>query len=71
MKKLDKERETSAVVVFRSFAIAGKPGRYMSIENGPKAVRLPSISILVKYLREVIVLFIHKTTGILSNDIKG
>src|SRR5437868_14609991 len=37
IKKLDNESETVATVVFKSFAIAGNPGRYMSMENGPIA----------------------------------
>ena len=32
--------------VCRSFAIAGKPGRYISIENGPIAESKPSIKII-------------------------
>jgi len=49
-----KDKETFAAEVFRSFAIAGKPGKYMSIENGAKAVRLPKIRIMEKYLDFVI-----------------
>lgn len=45
IKKLDSERETCATVVFRSLAIAGKPGKYISIENGPIAESIPNTSI--------------------------
>lgn len=45
IKKEDKEREICATVVFRSAAIAGNPGKYMSIEKGPIADKLPSIKI--------------------------
>jgi hypothetical protein len=50
MKKLLSESETFAAEVDRSFAIAGNPGRYMSIEKGVSAVRLPRISISETYL---------------------
>jgi len=30
--------------------MAGKPGKYMSIENGPSAVRLPNMRIRKKYV---------------------
>ena len=50
MKKLLNERETFAAEVERSLAIAGNPGRYMSIETGVNAVRLPRISISEIYL---------------------
>ncbi len=44
IKKLDSERETCATVVLRSLAIAGKPGKYISIENGPIADSIPNTS---------------------------
>ena len=50
MKKPDKERETLEAVVCKSLAIAGKPGRYMSIEKGPNAVKLPKMRIRKKYV---------------------
>ena len=50
MKKLLSESETFAAEVERSLAIAGNPGRYMSIEKGVSAVRLPRISISETYL---------------------
>jgi hypothetical protein len=45
MKKLDRERETRATVVWREAAMEGKPGKYISIENGPIADNSPKISI--------------------------
>jgi hypothetical protein len=33
--------------VCRSFAMAGKPGKYMSIEKGAMADRKPSIKIMI------------------------
>ena len=50
IKKLDKERDTLPTVVFRSAAIAGNPGRYISIENGPIAESIPKISIIKNLL---------------------
>jgi hypothetical protein len=44
IKKLDSESETWATVVLRSLAIAGKPGKYISIENGPIADNIPKTS---------------------------
>src|ERR1700689_1532654 len=41
IKKLDSDKETCAIVVCRSKAIAGKAGRYMSIEKGPMAESKP------------------------------
>ncbi len=45
IKKLESESDTLEIVVFRLLAIAGKPGRYISIENGPIADNKPSMSI--------------------------
>ena len=47
-KKLDSDSETCAVVVWNDLAIAGKPGRYISIENGPRAVSAPNINTVKK-----------------------
>jgi hypothetical protein len=33
--------------VFRSFAIDGKPGKYMSIENAPNADNNPSVNMVI------------------------
>ena len=41
--------ETLATVVFKSFAMPENPGKYISIENGPKAVNEPNIRINLKY----------------------
>jgi len=48
IKKLDSDKETFSVVVCNDFAIAGKPGKYISIEKGANAVKEPSISIKKK-----------------------
>ena len=53
-KKLLNDRETFDTEVARSFAIAGNPGRYMSMEKGLSAVRLPSIRMSETYLDFVI-----------------
>lgn len=42
MKNPDNDKETRAIEVFKSLAIAGKPGKYISIENGPNAVSEPN-----------------------------
>ncbi len=44
MKKDDNESITEATFVFNPFAMLGKAGRYMSIDNGPMAARSPKIS---------------------------
>jgi hypothetical protein len=54
MKKLLKDKETFETEVARSCAIAGKPGRYMSIEKGLSAVRLPKIRITEIYFDLII-----------------
>ena len=46
--------ETLATEVFKSLAIPAKPGKYMSIENGPSAVSEPKIRINFKYFAFVI-----------------
>src|ERR1700754_3283865 len=51
IKKLDRESVTSATVVFRDAAMAGKPGRYMSMEKGPMAESNPRIRIMKKDFR--------------------
>ena len=43
IKKPLSDKDTLEAEVARSFAMAGNPGKYMSIENGVKAVRLPKI----------------------------
>lgn len=48
IKKLDSDSETWAVVVWSDLAIAGKPGKYISIENGPSAVSEPNINTVKK-----------------------
>ncbi|GAB2561374.1 hypothetical protein GCM10027085_60630 [Spirosoma aerophilum] len=40
--------------VWRSLAIAGKPGKYMSMENGLIVERAPKIRIIIKCCRRVI-----------------
>lgn len=45
MKKLETESDTFEIVVARSSAMAGKPGKYMSIENGPNADKSPNVRI--------------------------
>ena len=41
MKKLEREYDTASTVVFKLSAIAGNPGKYMSMENGPMADNKP------------------------------
>jgi hypothetical protein len=48
------DRDTSEAEVDKSSAIAGNPGRYISMEKGLNAVRPPSISIKETYLDLVI-----------------
>ena len=50
MKKLESERVTSRVVACSECAICGNPGRYMSIENGLKAVSDPRMKMRKKCL---------------------
>ena len=54
IKKLDSESAIFEIIVFKSFAIAGKPGRYMSMEKGARAVNDPRIRIRKKYFSLVI-----------------
>lgn len=49
IKKLDRDNEIFETVVCKSAAIAGKPGRYMSMEKGPIAERSPNMSISLKF----------------------
>ena len=46
MKKLESEREIPDTFVFKSFAIAGKAGKYMSMEKGPIAAKSPKIMMI-------------------------
>lgn len=50
MKKLDSDNITRATVVFNPVAMAGKAGRYISIEKGPMAVSSPRMRMRLKYL---------------------
>jgi hypothetical protein len=53
--------DTLATVVFRSLQFR-KPGKYMSIENGPSAVREPKIRINWKYFNLDLGVFVLKIT---------
>ena len=50
IKKLDSERVTAETELWRLLAIAGKAGRYMSIDSGPIAVSRPMMIITVVLL---------------------
>lgn len=45
IKNVANESETLGTSVFKSKAIALKPGKYISIENGASAAKQPSIKI--------------------------
>jgi hypothetical protein len=49
IKKLDNERATCGTVVFNAAAMAGKAGRYISIEKGPIAESNPNIRIVKNF----------------------
>jgi hypothetical protein len=49
IKKLESDSEILATVVFKSAAIEGKPGKYISIENGPIADKRPKITISLNF----------------------
>jgi hypothetical protein len=66
VKKEDSERATLAEVTFIDLAMSGKPGKYMSIENGTMAVKRPSNKIVSDLLFLVITL-LHKLVGKNSN----
>jgi len=53
-KKEDRERATLADVTFIDWAISGKPGKYMSIENGTMVVKRHSNKIVSDLLFLVI-----------------
>ena len=57
IKKLERESATRATVVCRSAAIAGNPGKYISIEKGPIAESIPSITIIKNLFLPFIGLF--------------
>lgn len=44
-RKVDRDICTLFISVFKSFAILGNAGKYMSIARGPSAVRLTSVKI--------------------------
>jgi hypothetical protein len=58
IKKPDSDKETFATVVCRSFAMAGNPGRYISMEKGPSAVSDPNNKIRKKCFLLVMVISI-------------
>jgi hypothetical protein len=45
IKKEDNDNITEATVVFKPFAILGKAGKYISIDNGPIADKRPNMRI--------------------------
>jgi hypothetical protein len=59
IKKLESDRATSETVLFRFFAMAGKAGRYISIDSGPIAVNRPMIRITVKLLFDLLLTMIQ------------
>ena len=64
IKKLESESATWATVVCRSVAIAGKPGRYMSIEKGPIAESIPNITIIKNLFFLFMACSINKTMSV-------
>jgi len=57
IKKVAKDKDTFGTSVFRSLAMALNPGRYISIENGASAAKLPSINIKRKDLEFAMMIF--------------
>ena len=66
IKKLERERATCATVVCRSAAIAGKPGKYISIENGPMADSIPNITIIKNFFFPFMACAAGKTMPVIS-----
>jgi hypothetical protein len=62
MKKAERDQATLPSVVPRSCAMALKPGRYMSMENGLKAVREPRIRMRKKYFFLVMIIMVKDNT---------
>ena len=67
IKKLESDKAIFATVVCRSSAIAGKPGKYISIENGPMAVNIPNINISFVFLLLFITTIINTIWEIMVN----
>jgi hypothetical protein len=60
IKKLESDNDICDTVVFKSAAMPSKEGRYISIENGPMAVFIPSTSINKAFLFLVIIVVAQK-----------
>ena len=58
MKNPLSDKDTFAADVAKSVAMAGKPGKYISMEKGLSAVRLPKIRIKEIYLDLVILMLV-------------
>ena len=67
IKKLESDKAIFATVVCRSSAIAGKPGKYISIENGPRAVNIPNINISFVFLLLFITTIVNTIWDIMVN----
>ena len=67
IKKLESDKAIFATVVCRSSAIAGKPGKYISIENGPMAVNIPNINISFVFLLLFITTIVNTIWEIMVN----
>jgi len=62
IKKEESDSITAATVVFKLLAMSGKAGKYMSMDNGPIAVRRPSMRMTGNLFSDLVV-FIKMDQG--------
>jgi hypothetical protein len=55
IKKEERDNITDATVVFKLLAMSGKAGKYMSIDNGPIAVRKPNMRMRCNLFSDLLV----------------
>jgi hypothetical protein len=59
IKNDERDNITDAMVVFKLLAISGKAGKYMSMDNGPIAVRKPSMRMRCNLFSDLVVFIIQ------------
>ena len=63
--------DTLATEVCKSLPICAKPGKYISIENGPRAVKEPKISINLMYFIFVILMAVSRIKLFIFANVKN
>ena len=68
IKKDERDNITEETDVFNPFAISGKAGKYISIDNGPIAVKSPNINIRELCFCDLLLFILSKSIAKLNSS---